>query len=504
VSASVAARLDRLPVAPLHRRIAIIVGLGAFFDLFDIFLGGVLAAVLADPWHLSTNGKALVISSGFAGMFVGAAVFGVCADRFGRRRMFLVNLFVYSVFMLLAAAAPNLGWLAVLRFLGGLGLGAELTLADTYLSELLPARVRGRYIARAYTFGFIGVPLAAFVGGRFVAGHELLIDGWRWLLIAGGIGGGIVWILRRGLPESPRWQAIHGDAAEAERNVAAIEAQVMRQLELTKLPEPARGREPARPAGRATLTEAFSGEYARRSAMLWIFHILQSVGYYGFGSLAPLVLASKGFDIVATLGYSAVIFLGYPLGSAASIGIVERCERRTLIILSALAMAALGVVFGFAEAPWLILLSGFLLTGASNVFSNAYHIYQAEIFPTRVRATAIGSAYSLSRLSAAILPFVSVAILDGVGATAVFLGCAGILVLLCLDVGLLGPPSTGRTLEAASTASSPATYAAAPAASPAPRAGNGRAGTRTSVHSPGHRRAASRANGRPPRRRSDA
>jgi MFS transporter, putative metabolite:H+ symporter len=87
------------------------------------------------------------------------------------------------------------------------------------------------------------------------------------------------------------------------------------------------------------------------------------------------------------------------------------------------------------------------VTTISNVFSNAYHIYQAEIFPTYMRATAIGSAYSLSRLSAAILPFVSVSILDGIGATAVFLGCAAILVLLCVDVALLGPRSTGQALE---------------------------------------------------------
>ena len=113
-------------------------------------------------------------------------------------------------------------------------------------------------------------------------------------------------------------------------------------------------------------------------------------------------------------------------------------------------MAALGLLFGFAAAPWLILLSGFLVTAVSNVFSNAYHIYQAEIFPTYMRATAIGSAYSLSRLTAAVLPFVSVAVLDDLGATAVFAGCAGILVLLCLDVALLGPRTTGRTLEQAS------------------------------------------------------
>jgi putative MFS transporter len=450
--ASVAARMDRIPLFSLHRRLAIVVGLGTFFDLYDIFLAGVLAAVLAGDWHLSTNGKALVIGSGFAGMFVGAIVFGICADRFGRRRMFMINLLVFSSFSLLGAAAPNLAWLAVLRCLAGLGLGAELTLADTYLSEMLPARVRGRYIARAYTFGFVGVPLAAFVGGRFLADRDVLFDGWRWLLIVGALGGLILWQLRRAMPESPRWYEIRGDDAAADRTATAIEDAARAELGLAELP-PAASHALAEQRT-SSLAEVFSHPYRKRSAMLWIFHILQSVGYYGFGSLAPLVLASKGFDIVATLGYSAMIYLGYPLGSAASVSIVERFERRTLIIVTALAMAALGVVFGFATAPALILASGFLTTAVSNVFSNAYHIYQAEIFPTYMRATAIGSAYSLSRLTAAILPFVSVAILDGIGATAVFLGCAGILALLCLDVGLLGPRSTGKSLEQASEAQS--------------------------------------------------
>ena len=163
--------------------------------------------------------------------------------------------------------------------------------------------------------------------------------------------------------------------------------------------------------------------------MLWIFQFLQTVGYYGFGTLAPLVLAAKGFDVVESLGYTAVIFLGYPAGSALSVPLMERFERKHLIIGSALTMAALGLVFGFARTPWLILAAGFLITSASNVFSNGFHVYQAEIFPTRMRATAVGTAYSLSRLSGAILPFITVAVLDGLGATAVFVGCAAILVV---------------------------------------------------------------------------
>ena len=110
-------------------------------------------------------------------------------------------------------------------------------------------------------------------------------------------------------------------------------------------------------------------------------------------------------------------------------------------------MAVLGVVFGFSREPWLIVAAGFLLTACSNVFSNSFHIYQAEIFPTRIRSTAVGTSYSLSRLSGAMLPFIAVAVLDDLGPTAVFLGSAAILVIVCLDVGLLGPRSTGLNLE---------------------------------------------------------
>ena len=446
---SIAARLDRIPVFSLHRRLAAVVGLGTFFDLYDIFLGGVLAAVLAEPWDLGTTGKAAVIGSAFAGMFVGALALGTLADRFGRRTMFLGNLLIYSVFSLAAAAAPGVEWLVAMRFLAGLGLGAELVIADTYLSELLPRAARGRYIAWAYTIGFAGVPVAAFVGGRFVAGEQLLIDGWRWLLIVGGLGAAVIWLLQRSVPESPRWLQIRGDDDRAEAATARIEEAARRELDLTDLPAP--DRSAGASTGRAGLREVLSPPYRRRSAMLWIFQVLQTVGYYGFGSLAPLVLQSKGFDVVETLGYAGLIFLGYPLGSAASIAVVERVERKLLIIGSASTMAALGIVFGFATAPAVIVVSGFLLTAASNVFSNGYHIYEAEIFPTRIRATAAGTAYSLSRLTGAVLPFVSVAILDGVGASAVFLGSAAILALLCVDVAVLGPRTTGRSLESVSS-----------------------------------------------------
>jgi putative MFS transporter len=159
------------------------------------------------------------------------------------------------------------------------------------------------------------------------------------------------------------------------------------------------------------------------------------------------VLAAKGFNIFQTLGYTGLIYLGYPVGSLISIPLVERFERKWLIVASAVVMALLGLTFGFATSVPLIITSGFLLTVVSNFFSNSFHIYQAEIFPTRMRGTAVGTAYSLSRLTSAIFPFGAVALLKSSGPVAVFTASAILLAILCLDVGILGPRSTGRTLE---------------------------------------------------------
>ncbi|WP_432003648.1 MFS transporter [Streptomyces sioyaensis] len=440
-----AARLDRLPPSRWHRRLTLVVGIGAFFDLYEIFLGGVLAAVLAAQWHLGPTAKSWVIAAGFLGMFVGANVLSVLADRFGRRRMFLVNLAGYSLFSLLSAGAPDLSWLLPLRFLAGLGLGAELVLVDTYLAEFLPRAVRGRYIAWAYTVGFVGVPVAALLGSRLVAAHRLLgIEGWRWLLVAGALGAAFLQLMRRQLPESPRWLLVQGRGAEAERIVAGLEERVARESggSLPSVPEAE-----TVPERKVPLGAMFRGCYRRRTVMWWLFQVLQTVGYYGFGALAPVVLTAKGHTVTESLLYAALSFCGYPIGSALSIPLIDRIERRTLIIASALGIAACGLAFGFAAATWAVVTFGVLLTVCSNVFSNAFHVYQTEIFPTGLRSSAIGIAYSLSRLTSVVLPFVALSVLSTLGPAAVFTGSAALMLLLCLDVALLGPRTTGRSLE---------------------------------------------------------
>jgi MFS transporter, putative metabolite:H+ symporter len=439
---SIAARLNRLPATRTHRRVTIIAGIGSFFDLFDIFLAGVLGTVLTQQFALDRLWLPAALSSAFVGMFIGANVLGRFADTFGRRTAFLVNLAIYSAFTLVGAFSVNATMLIASRFLAGIGIGAELTLVDAYLSELLPARLRGRYTAWAYTLGFLGVPAAGLLGRILVPREPFGIEGWRWLFVAGSLGAVIVWFVRRRLPESPRWLEMVGRTIEADAIVKQIENEAAKDA-----PLPSPGVHEVTVTTRPGLSILFSGEYRSRVVMLGVFHVFQTIGYYGFGTLVPLVLASKGYSIVTSLTFTTLTFIGYPIGSALSLPIIERLDRRWLIAGSAFVMSLLGIGMGYSTSPVAIVALGFLYTAVSNVFSNGLHIFQVEIFPTPVRATAAGMCYGLSRLSSAAMPFVLLPVLERWGAGPMFVVVATALWIVIVDVALFAPSTTGRSLE---------------------------------------------------------
>jgi putative MFS transporter len=456
----VAQRIDRLPVTRTQRRATVAVGLGLFFELYEVFLTGVLSGVLVGEFGLTKAQLPLVLASTFIGMFLGALVLGRVADRFGRRGAFLLNLCIYSFFSLFGAFSMNAVWLVGSRFLVGVGLGAELPLADTYLTDLLPARRRGRYIAWAYTVAFIGVPVVGFLAHWLAEATLFGVAGWRWMFGIGALGAFIVFLLRRELPESPRWLESVGRAEEAEKIVAHLEDEAR--------DEPAEPAEPARavpnravattaPASRANharptgVRALLTPPYNRRTGMMAVFHIFQTIGYYGFGTMVPLVLAAKGFPISESLLFTGLTYLGYPIGSALSLPLVERFERKYLVVASGLAMAVFGLAFGFSNSMLPIIAFGFLYTAISNVFSNSYHIYQAEIFPTHLRSTASSGTFALSRLATAAMPFVLVPVLNDDGVGALFSIMCAAMVVVAIDITVLGPRTTGRRLEVVSS-----------------------------------------------------
>ncbi|MDQ0189378.1 MFS transporter [Alicyclobacillus cycloheptanicus] len=441
---SIAARLDRIPVSSIHRKAAFIIGLGLFFELYDVYLSGVLGSVISEQFHISGVTQSLLLGSSFLGMFLGAIFLNRMADVIGRRKAFMFNLLIYSVFTFLCAFSPNVSLLVLFRFLAGFGIGAEAPLCDTYLSEILPSYRRGTIMVWAYTLQFCSMPVEGLLA-RWIVPTNVGMAGWRWMFIIGSLGAVFAWALQQFLPESPRWLESVGRKSEAEKIMVRFEKHLTasQRVDIADLPPAVL----APPQEKLPVSTLFIAQFRRRTILLWVFQILQTFGYYGFGTLVPLVLAQKGFDVHSSLTYTTLTFIGYPVGSLISLPIVERIQRKWLIVGTAFCMGAFGILFGISNSPALIIIFGFLYTLVSNIFSNAYHIFQVEIYPTSIRATASGAGYSLSRLSSGLMPFVLLPLLQTSGATAMFSVVAIAMVIVMIDIGGFAPKTTARPLE---------------------------------------------------------
>ena len=189
------------------------------------------------------------------------------------------------------------------------------------------------------------------------------------------------------------------------------------------------------------------GRYRRRAVLMWVMQIASPVGFYAFASIAPIVLLAKGFDLAHSLTYSALTALGYPLGSLISVYLTERIERRTLLIASTLAAGVFGVAFGLATNVGLVIAAGIATTISTVMQSNFTHIYQAEMFHTANRSTAIGIPYAASRLVGALLPLGALTLLSAIGSGGLYACCAVLLCATALAIRLLGPRTNNQQLD---------------------------------------------------------
>jgi putative MFS transporter len=443
---SVAARLEGLQVGRFHRRFITLVSLGGWFDLYDLFMVAYLGAALQSTHFLSLHQFSLLVAAGFLGMFVGTVLFGLASDRVGRRSAFLIMLVIYSAFTLAGALAPTAEWLIILRFLAGVGIGAEIVVIDTYVTELVPSRVRGRFVAITQVVGFTSVPAAAIFSRVLIPTHFLL-DGWRWVMVIGSCGALLAWYFRLRLPESPRWLAERGRAGEAERILAELEAESRgTAAAMARTVAPAVESSSGRLSVLAALAELWRPPYGKRTAMLIIFQALQTIGFYGFSNWAPTYLLRRGMPLLSSLDYTLLIALVAPLGPLLATFTSDRLERKWTIATTALLIGLFGLGFAFWSDPALIVLSGALVTLCNNCFSANFHAYQSELYPTRIRATGVGFTYSWSRLSAAFTSLLIGALLVyGVGA--VFALLAAAMVVVAVVILALGPRSNGVLLE---------------------------------------------------------
>ena len=453
-AASILARLDRLPATRSIWTLITLLSLGGAFEYYDLFMtayvapGLVRAKLLSDVSFTIFSGPALFVASTFAGLFIGAIVFGFAADRYGRRAIFTYSMLAYCAATLVMAFQTT-GWgVCLWRLIAGIGIGVELVTIDAYVSELAPARVRGRAFAYNSTVQFLVVPVVAYLSYVLVPVSPLGLDGWRWVAAIGATGALVVWFLRRGVPESPRWLIRHGRTAEAEAATAAIEQAVAADL---------RG-EPLPPVGSHVLddlqapgdfAEIWSPAYRSRTIMMMVFQFFQTFGFYGFAAWAPTLIAQQtGVDLRTSLLYSFIIAIANPFGPLIAMTFADRFERKWQLVGAAIAVGAFGLVFSMQSAMAPLIVCGVMITLSNNVLSYSFHGYQTELFPTRIRARAVGFTYAFSRISTVFASFIIGFFFAHLnGAAGVFALIAFAMAMVVLSIGIFGPNTRELQLE---------------------------------------------------------
>ena len=391
-SISIGARLDRLPITRLHRKVFGLVAVGMFFEGFDIYIAAsVLGATYKSGFStLAQNG--LFISATFVGMTLGALMTGFWGDRYGRRVTYQVNLMLFGAASLASAFAPDMTTLISLRFLMGLGLGAENVVGYSIMAEFFPARVRGRWSGFICTLVTAGLPASALLAWLLVPTF-----GWRVMFVLGALGALIAWALRRSLPESPRWLATVGRDAEAEALVSRFEREAA-----INLPPAATPTQASTTPGAGGL---FRAPYIARLVVGCVSLMVVNTLIYGFITWLPTFFVGQGETIARSTGYALLMAVGGPIGSALGAMSADVFGRKSTIIGAAAITIVLSVIFSLSTSTLLTAALGFLLTIPIYVLVAAlFAVYVPELFPTEFRLRGVGICNAAGRSASIIVP----------------------------------------------------------------------------------------------------
>lgn len=408
--ASVAGRLDALPFTRAHLKVLTGSGLGWALDAMDVGLVSFILAALIVDWSLTGEQASWIASAGFVGMAIGATLGGLLADRFGRRSVFAVTLLVYGLATGASALAGGLVALLVLRVVVGLGLGAELPVASTYVSEFAPARMRGRLIVILEAFWAIGWTAAALIGFFVIPNVD---DGWRWAFALGAIPALYALVVRWGLPESARWLERQGRHADAAAVVDRFEESAAIGSDARHL-----AGSPSAPAtalsGRERMRALWSREFRVRTGALWTVWFCVNFAYYGAFIWIPTILFSQGYDLVKSFGFTLVITLAQLPGYAVAAWLIEVWGRRVTLSVFLAGSAIAAVLFGTAGTEAAIIASGMALSFFNLGAWGALYAVTPEMYPTSLRATGSGWAAGIGRIASIVAPL-TVPVLLGIG-----------------------------------------------------------------------------------------
>ena len=432
-------RLDRLPVGPFNYRIMWLIGAGMFLDGFDIYVAGTVLGATLHSGFSTLAQNAIFVSVTFVGMMIGAVGTGFLGDRFGRRFTYQMNLLLFGAASLAAAFAPNMTVLIALRLMIGIGLGAENVVGYSTMTEFVPAASRGRWLGLMAVFVVTGLPVASLVGWLIIPAF-----GWRTMFVIGGLGALVIWYMRKKLPESPRWLESVGRGDEAEALLQEIESEVSKTAPLP----PVAAAAPQSDAPRAGMAELFSGRLLSRLIVGCICLIVINTLLYGFVTWLPTFFIKQGLSVASSFGYSLIMGLGAPIGSAIGAMTADAWGRKPTIIGASAMAVVMGLIYPNVSDPAFLLPVGFLLTVPIYVLvALLFAIYIPELFPTEIRLRASGICQSVGRGATIVTPFIVVWLFSVHGIAGVMALMVGLLILQIIVVALFGIEPRNRRLE---------------------------------------------------------
>ncbi len=444
-------RLDRLPLSKFHWRLLWVGGLGWMFDAMDVGIVTFVLASLKQSWSLSPQQVGNIGSIGLFGMFLGAAFAGTLSDRWGRKLAFQGTLFVFSLASGLCGLAWGYGSLLFFRFLVGLGLGGELPVASTLVSEFSPARYRGRMLTLLESFWAYGWVLAALIA-YFVIPRW----GWRAAFWIGALPAFYVYVLRRSMPESPRFLLSQGRGKEAEEILNRWEGKSSGAKEVPPVSPGDRAPIPPGPKptpGRAGFKELWSPRYLRRTLCLWILWFAMVYSYYGIFVWLPSLLVASGYTLIRSFRFVLIITLAQIPGYYSAAFLVDRVGRKWVLTSYLFFCAIAAYFFGHADSVGEIIGWGSLISFFNLGAWGVVYTYTPELYPTRVRGTGSGWAAAFGRLGGIMAPVVVGSLLGswGGGHSEVFGMFTLVLLIGAINVALLGEETKGKSLEEIAT-----------------------------------------------------
>jgi MFS transporter, putative metabolite:H+ symporter len=439
IAVNAGARLDRLPVSSFHYRIFWLVGAGMFFDGYDLYVaGGVLASVLQNKFSTVPQNLQF-ISLTFVGMTLGALITGFVGDKFWRRFTYQINLLIFGLASLAAAFAQDMTQLIICRFVQGLGLGAEIVVGYSTLTEFVPPRTRGRWLSMMAFLVVAGFPATALLG-------YLIIPTWGWrpMFVIAAIGSLIVWYLRKNLPESPRWLEAQGRTDEAEALMQAIEKEATGGKPIPAVVVPA-------PVPLVAMSDLFRPPLLQRLFVgCWVLITINTL-IFGFVLFLPQFFLRQGLTITNSLAYTLVLSVGSLVGCAVGAYLSDAIGRRWSIIGASVVTIITGYIYARFHAgddPTIVLSVGFVLIVAIYVQTALlFGVYTPELFPTEIRLRANGICNTLGRGATVVSPFIVGALMSSYQLPGVIWLMIGLVVIQILVVWLWGVEPRNRGLE---------------------------------------------------------